>query len=67
MIAGADGADRHRDAGAVSGESAGKPEVAIYRPEYRSGLYSQGGTTREQRCSDLEGLRYQAEDELRLV
>lgn len=28
-------------------------ESTIYRPEYRSGRYSQGGTTREQRCSDL--------------
>ena len=34
----------------------------MYRPEGRSGRYSQGGTTREQRCSGLERLRTQSTD-----
>ena len=32
--------------------SIGEPEGTISRPEGRSGRYSQGGTTREQRCSE---------------
>ena len=37
-------------------------EATISRPESRSGRYSQGGTTREQRCSESAMLGRQATD-----